>query len=202
MTNLISRTRAAAVCGVSPQAIDKALKAGRISYADPAKRLFDPVALEAQWHGNRRRQRAAKAAAAPDVQAPAEGQIDPIPRLLHRKLSAETALAEQKAKVGSGARIAVDELGRALFLFYTLGRGTLDAAHPRLLDQLDAFCPMGDPRYPALADGSYALFRGAWADIWALLAQCLGDGQPEMRRWFVEFAVRERGTNPRAAPPQ
>ena len=190
MQNLVTRKQAAAILGVTVPALDRALQAGRISYADPDKRLFDEAGLRAQWATNRRRQRKPiPVAAAGDPAAPGD---DSVPALQHRRLRAEVTLMEHKAKVTAATRVSTRSIERALFRYYTMGRAAVDAAHPKLLDRLDEFCPERDPRYAALYADLFRLGRETWVNVWLELAATMIAEHPQWARpWFVRFAASE-----------
>lgn len=96
MANLLNRTDAAALLEVSTQALDRALREGRINYADPAGRLFDRAALVAQWAENRRRRRKPVPAGVGTAPAGsgAPGAVPSEAELRRRLLEAQTTAAE------------------------------------------------------------------------------------------------------------
>ena len=56
--DLVNQSDLATILGVSQPAVAKRVRLGRLTYADPGKKLFDPIAARAQWAAHRDRYRA------------------------------------------------------------------------------------------------------------------------------------------------
>lgn len=135
MANLLNRTEAAALLKVTTQALDRALREGRINYADPAARLFDRAALVAQWAENRRRRRkpvpnAALVSTVDTPPAPTEAE------LRRRLLEAQTTAAEIAVREHAGKLVDVVAMKRELAARQALLLNRLGAVPDRLAAEL------------------------------------------------------------------
>jgi phage terminase Nu1 subunit (DNA packaging protein) len=131
----LNRTEAAELLGVTKAAVDKALRVGRIHYADPAARTFDRAALLASWQHNRKRQRTPRRPPLPLVDG---GVLHPRDRLLHAQaLAAERDNAVRAGELATVAdvRAAAAAAGRAIV---THLEQLPDRLAPRMLGITDA----------------------------------------------------------------
>lgn len=131
---------------VTPSAISKAIAAGRLT-AD-ADGLIDPVAGEAQWAANRRRQRRrhrdapqVEGAAASPAVAGAEGSDYWSHKT--RREKAEAQLAELRLAEQAGTLVLREAINRTLFLAARVMRDQMLAIAPRLAASLG---PVTDPK--------------------------------------------------------
>jgi hypothetical protein len=124
-----------------------------------------------------------------------------------RKLEAEAALLEGRAKIGvAGALISTDSLTKALLSHCVESRALFDQLHPEIVaavaQALDL--KLGDAGYDKMHKAVFHTTRTGWVVMcWGTLARALIREQPSLYRWFSEFATKEDGKpRPTEMPPE
>lgn len=136
MPELLSAEALAPLLGVSPQAVRKAHKMGRLSSINGK---FDPAVAKIQWETNRRRRVARPGAGAPvaEQRPPADGgsgsgEGSDYWASKTRRETAEATMAELKLAELAGTLVLRDQVNRTIFGASRVMRDQLLAMAPRL----------------------------------------------------------------------
>ena len=187
---LISRVEAAALLDVKVPSLDRALRAGRIFYADPAAKQFDRAALLACWAENRQRRRkpVPDAVAAPPAGKESEAE------LRRRLLAAQVQTAERHARAEDGERIALAALERALRSWFQLGIVLVSGTGSRFEGAVRNHIP--DSARPAVRRELVGIESRLLNAMFGELVKALAAVAPEWAATFARQFTSEKGAAP------